>query len=124
MVVLLSKDQLREARSYALRRRVWYLALDDVERNIVNLSIRLVERVKSPALAAELNKILAKIREASKNVFTRHIDAFGRRKVRQVVDAAVGFGNYSAVDWLRSDSLEKLLALNDYYNVAEWKVPR
>ena len=43
-----------------LRRRVWFSALDGVERGILCLASRVVEEVRNTALNVELVKILTK----------------------------------------------------------------
>ena len=66
---ILSQKYLKEVRYAALRKRVWYRALDRVERGIIDLTICVVEKVQSQVLAKELVKILVKLRDASKSAF-------------------------------------------------------
>ena len=116
----LSNELLRGIRSIALRKRVWYRALDKVERGIVDLTISVVESVKSLTLVRELAKILAKLREALKSAFTRHVEDYGYRKFVEVVRVAVSFGNGEALRW-GSEQLARLLALNNYNNPVGWR---
>ena len=41
----------------SLRKRVWYRAIDDLERGIINLTVRVVENVKSHNLVQALEGI-------------------------------------------------------------------
>lgn len=116
----MSKELLREARGTALRRRVWYKALDGIERGIINLTINVVDSVKSPTLLRELSKILAKLREAFKSAFTRHLEGYGYRKLVDYIKVALSFGNEGALGW-RTDSYAMLLAVNDYNNPVGWR---
>jgi len=118
--LMLSKELLREVRGIALRKRVWYKALDEIERGIVNLTISVVESVKSLTLVRELVKILAKLREAFKSAFVKHVEDYGFRKLMDVINVAVGFGNVEALKW-GSESFARLLALNNFNNPVGWR---
>jgi hypothetical protein len=120
LALVLSKELLREVRGIALRKRVWYKALDEIERGIVNLTISIVERVKSRLLMQEISKILDKLREAFKSAFTRHVEDYGFKKLMDVINVAVSFGNQEALKW-GSESFAKLLAVNNYNNPVGWK---
>jgi hypothetical protein len=115
----MSMDVLREARGTALRRRVWYRVLDGIERGIVNLTISVVEGVRSPTLFRELSKILVKLREALKNAFTRHLEEYGYRKALGIIKIALSFGNEEALRW-EVASIAKLLAVNNYNDPVGW----
>ncbi len=104
---------LKGVRGCALRKRVWYKTLDKLERGIVDLTIDLVESVKSVTLVREIAKILAKLGDAMKSGFTRHFEAVGREKMRYVVETARGFGNITCSSWC-TDAFAMFLALNDY----------
>jgi hypothetical protein len=81
ILTFITADYLRDIRAVALRKRIWYRALDRLERGIVNLSIKLVDAVRSDVLLGELVKILAKLRDAAKSAFTRHIEGYGVEKM-------------------------------------------
>ena len=118
----LSAELLRAARGCALRKRVWYRALDQVERGIVNLTIDLVERVKSLRLAGAIADILGKLEEALKSEFTRHVESYGYSRMRMVIEAAVRLGCREALNW-GCESFARLLALNNMYNPVGWRQP-
>lgn len=117
---MLSKEILREVRNNALRKRIWYKVLDSIERGIVNLTISIIDNVKSYTLKKEIIKILNKLREASKNLFTKHYEIFGLSKVKELVGIAVGFGNTSAFKWISDEMYAKLLTVNDINNPIGW----
>jgi hypothetical protein len=112
---IFSQDYLRNARSTALRKRVWFRALDRVERSIVDLTIVFVEKVQSQVLAKELVRILAKLKDDSKSVFIKHVEGYGYRKLRLVVEQAKGFGSL-AQGWLMDLGYAEWFAVNDYYS--------
>jgi hypothetical protein len=86
-------------RHRALRRGVWYSALDRVERGIVSLTARVVDRVDSEVLGVELVKILAKLVRACKSGFVRHMEMFGLGRVCVLSRLAVEWGNSVAKGW-------------------------
>jgi len=109
----ISGELLRGVREAALRKRVWFKALDGVERGIINLTIGVVERVRSPTLAREVSLILEKLREALKSAFVRHVEDYGYGKLAGVIGVAVSFGNVAALGW-GSESFARLLAVNNF----------
>lgn len=110
---------LKIIREKALRRRVWY-SLDLVERGIINLTIRVVERIKSTHLMTEVVKILVKINDALKNPFIMHIKTFGVKKGKLIIENAVKWENKVVLEWRLRD-FAKFLAFNNYNNPIGWK---
>ena len=120
-VNIISQDYLRTVRLAALRKRVWYRVLDRVERGIVNLTIDVVMKVQSSVLAGELVKILAKLRDASKSAFTRHVESYGYLKLREIVRQADALGCEGACGWLMDLGFAEWFALNSFYKPAGWR---
>ena len=87
----ISLESLRSIRRKAYRKRVWYTALDSLERGIVNLTIGIVESVKSLRLTKVLEAIHEKLENACLGVFDRHHKEFGLGRAVVVVDQAFGF---------------------------------
>jgi len=112
---IISQEYLRKVRSTAVRKRVWFRVLDRVERGIFNLTISYVEKVQSHVLAGVLVKILVKLRDGFKSVFIRHVEGYGYRKLRLVVEQAKGFGSL-AQGWLMDLGFAEWFAVNDYYS--------
>ena len=57
---------LTSVKRKALRKGVWYSTLDRVERGIISLTARLIDRVESEMLGVVLVKILVKLVKALK----------------------------------------------------------
>lgn len=112
-------SHLRRVRSLTLRKRVWYKTLDKLERGIIDLTINLVESVRSPTLVDLVEKILAKLEKAV-NSFTRQCETYGREKMRELVETAQRFGNRVCGEWY-SDAFAKLLTLNEYHSRTLWR---
>jgi hypothetical protein len=111
---------LTEVRRKALRRGVWYGALDRVERGILSLAAQVVERVESVVLGVELVKIIGKLNDAMRSGFVRHMRSFGVRRAREIRDQAVGFGYSGARGWLWDQGFVRYLAVLDYCQPAGW----
>ena len=107
------KRFLADIKRKALRRGVWFSALDRVERGILTLTGRLVDRVRSTALCVELVKILAKIRDASKSGFVRRMEEYGIGKAEELVRIAMDWGNWAARDWIMDARFVKYLTVID-----------
>jgi len=86
-------------RNKALRRGAWFRVLDKTERAILNLTIRCVERIKSPRLAEMVRTILSKLRDAMKGRVERLMEAVGFQLAQNLSKIAKTWGNESATQW-------------------------
>jgi hypothetical protein len=111
---------LTEVRRKALRRGVWYGALDRVERGILSLAAQVVERVESVVLGVELVKIIGKLNEAMRSGFVRHMRSFGVMRAREIRNQAVCFGYGGARWWLWDQGFVRYLTVIDYCQPAGW----
>jgi hypothetical protein len=71
------KEELAKLKTIAVRRRLWYKVLSAAERAIVDLTLKLVERVRSSVLKEVLKSIASKVIEAL-NVQARPLRFFTR----------------------------------------------
>src|SRR5256712_7676962 len=81
-----------------LRRRVWYWALDRMERGLVDLTIRWVDKVRSGRMTETLMRILEKLAQALETGMGRVLGR-GRVLAARASELAVGWGNGSAFYW-------------------------
>jgi len=107
-------------RGRAIRRGVWYRALDNVERGIITLACRVVDRVRSAALGVQIVKILSKLQRALKSEFTRHMETYGSVQARRNAGRAVEWGYGSAGAWARDMGFIKYLAFIDFNRPSGW----
>lgn len=101
-----------------MRRRVWFRALKPVERRIVELTIRCVERVKSRKLINVLTRIIAKLSEALKSNFLENVWRIGVPLARKVSTWAVAWGNSNAFKWADDPNFAR------YLTITESKLPQ
>ena len=110
---MFTRSFLVEVRRKALRRGVWFKTLDRVERGILDLTARVVDRVESVVLGVELVKILKKLRDALKSGFVRRMEDFGLRRAREVALQAVEWGYRAARAWASDLGFVRYLTLID-----------
>ena len=104
---------LLKMRRRAMRRRVWYRALDRVERGILSLTARVVDRVESAVLGVELVKIMRKLRDALKSGFVRRMEEHGFGRAKEVAGQAVAWGYGAARVWASDLAFVRYLTVFD-----------
>ncbi len=94
----------------ALRRRVWFRALDCIERGLVDLTIRWVDTVRSGRLAQVLVRILEKLLWALES---RMVGATvrGRILAAKLSELAVGWGYVASYEWRFDLGFQRSLGL-------------
>lgn len=117
----LSPGILIKARREAVKKRIWLNALDDLERGIMNLTIRFVETPRNNSLKRILVSILAKLEHAAESAFKKHIENYGFNKLFELVQFSKACGNTAARGWIEHGFAE-WLALNNY-NDSGWCKP-
>ena len=100
-------------RNKALRRRVWFKALDRIERNILSLTIRIVDRVESAMLGVELVKIIMKLKNALKSKLMSHMDTFGYCRAVELAQQAKDMGSSVAAEWAVNIYFIRFLSILD-----------
>ena len=115
-----TREFLLELRRKAIRRRVWYTCLDRVDRGIVYLVTRVVDRVESAVLGVVLLKITKKLRDAMKSGFTRLMESEGFRMAMDAAERAVEWGSGVAEDWARDVGYVRYLTLLAFNRPSGW----
>ena len=96
---MLTRQGLIKARVRAVRQKVWFKALSRVERSILDLTIRCVEKVRSRILAKIVSNILAKILKTLEPSFLEAAMRIGREIADEVCGIAEKLGNVHASRW-------------------------
>src|SRR6266568_7355588 len=94
----ITREVLIGIKTRGLRRRVWYRALDRMERGLVDLTIRWVDKVRSRRMTETLMRILAKLAQALETGMGRVL-ARGRVLALRASELAVEWGNGAAFYW-------------------------
>jgi hypothetical protein len=119
---LFTSGFLSEVRRMALRRRVWFSALDGLERGILSISAKIIDGVKSTLLNVEIVRIIAKLRDACKSGFVRHLERFGVERVRAVQAEAARLGYVGAAALSRDLGFIRYLMFLDYNQPIGWRI--
>ncbi len=106
----LTRETIAGLKLRALRRRVWYGALDRVERGLVDLTIRWVDKVRSGTMTRVLLRILGKLARAMEHGMARVL-LTGRELALQASLLAVGWGNSQAYAWRFDEGFQRALEL-------------
>ena len=109
---IISVGRLVEVKRVALRRGVWFRALDRVERGVLDLIIRCVDRIRSAMLAKVVMAILIKLKLAMESMVERMVRVVGRSLAQKVSRIAVSWGNRSASKWAEDPGFARYLAVN------------
>jgi hypothetical protein len=97
---LFTREFLSNVRRYALRKCVWWSALDNLERGILSVAARVIDDVKSMLLNVQIVRILAKIKKASLGRFTMRVRDFGGRRSEEISLIALKFGSTVSRSWI------------------------
>ena len=81
-----------------LRRRLWYSTLSRMERGLVDLTIRWVDKVRSGRMTETLMRILEKLAQALETGMGRVLGR-GRVLALRASELAVEWGNGAAFYW-------------------------
>jgi hypothetical protein len=109
---LLSRESLLAIRKRAYRKGVWYKALTRVERGIVDLTVKYVEKVRSPVLARVIAKIVYKVLKALKSRFLVKVETLGYGLAERICRLAVEWGNPGASNWKYDRGFVRCLGIN------------
>ncbi len=99
-------------KSRALRNRTWYKTLSRIERAIIDLTIRCVEKIRSHVLAQTVSMIVNKILRTLKESFMAEAEKVGRELVEKLCVIAQNWGNTTCFLWKRDEGFVKFLGVN------------
>jgi hypothetical protein len=108
---MFTKRFLTKVKKKAIRNKVWFKVLDNIERNILDLSIRLVDRVRSEVLGIVLVNIVKKIVDRLKSRYTTLVEEYGLQEAKRVSARAVEWGHEAARKWARDLNFARYLTL-------------
>jgi hypothetical protein len=107
----LGKNELAGIRARALRRGVWFRVLTRAERVQIDLTIRVVKRIRSFLLARVVAPIVKKLLEAMESKVTRLTREVGSALAQKLCGIAQNWGNRSASEWSADPGFKRYLAV-------------
>jgi len=109
---VIAKKDLLKVKTRALRLNIWFKALSKIERAILDLTLKCVERVRSHTLEAAISTIIEKILKAFECRFIIKAEKVGREIARQVCIIAEKWGNKDASTWKLDEGFIRFLGIN------------
>jgi hypothetical protein len=110
------KQELHRIRSKALRAKVWFKALSKIERAIVDLTIKCVEKVRSNVLAEIISTIVTKILESLDEDFIAAAERVGYEIAGMLCTIGERWGNKTCSIWKRDKCFARSLGVNALNN--------
>jgi hypothetical protein len=117
----LDKKQLVNLKTKAMRSGAWFKALQRIDRVLFDLTIRVVDTIRSAKLAKSIAVITRKLEDAIKGSFSSHLREIGLPLAQKISFAAQKLGNISAGGWVFDSSFAIFLAVMHVNNVKIFK---
>ena len=107
----MGKEQLLKLKLKAIRAGVWFRALPRIDRVLVDLTIRVAQCVRSPALASSIMSVARKVEELLESRFARAVREIGFSLTCKVSLLAQKWGNSAAWAWAGDEGFARYLAV-------------
>ena len=117
----LNKSLLIRIKHKAIRLKIWY-KLNNIERTIIDLTIKCVDKIKSKELKNVILKILNKIKEIFENDFLNKIYENGLKEIIKIIKIAYSWGNKNSLNWIKDKSFIFYLGIKNIYTPNIWKI--
>ena len=109
----LTREALANLRLKARRRGCWFRDLKQNERMLLDLTIRVVEKVRSFMLAKLISQIVNKLLEAMESRVYRLMRTEGRSMAERLSRIAQSWGNRSAKSWVKDCGFMQYLIISN-----------
>ncbi|WGM90401.1 MAG: hypothetical protein NUK63_04575 [Candidatus Bathyarchaeum tardum] len=109
----LTRETLIKLKLKAIRKRCWFKALKQNERMLLNLTISVVQRVRSFLLVKVVSGLVSKLCEAMETKIRRLMRTEGKTMAERVSKVAQNWGYRSAQSWANDDSFIQYLTINN-----------
>jgi len=117
----LTNHLLLKIKRKAIRLKAWY-KLNNIERAIIDLTIKCVDKIKSIKLKNIILKILNKIKEAIENDFLNKIYENGLKEIIKIIKIAYSWGNKNSLEWIKDKNFIFYLGIKNIYTPNIWKI--
>jgi len=111
-VFSLTKQGLMKVKSKALRIGTWYKTLSRMERAIVDLTIKCVEKVRSNILARAISTIINKLLQSLGESFMERAERVGYKITEKLCVIGERWGNKACSTWKCDSCFVKFLGVN------------
>ena len=117
----LDKKQLVNLKTKAMRSGAWFKALQRIDRVLFDLTIRVVDTIRSAKLAKSIAVLARKLECAVKSSFSSRLREIGLPLAQKISFMAQKLGNISAGGWVFDSSFAVFLAVMHVNNVKMFK---
>lgn len=104
---------LTALKTRSMRRGIWYRVLNRLERAQVDLTVKVVKKVRSPFLARVLDVIIGKLSDALQSRVSKIVKSIGFTQTLKLSRIAQSWGNKSARIWAQDSRFARFLAIMD-----------
>jgi hypothetical protein len=112
----LGKNELVKIKAKAMRRGVWFRVLTRAERAQIELTMKIVKRIRSFILAKVVTCIVKKLLDAMESKITQLMKQVGQALAQKLSRTAQKWGNKTAHQWITDPSFIQYLTIN-YMNM-------
>jgi len=109
----LTREYLVKLKKKAVRRGCWFRDLKQNERMLLDLTINVVQRVRSFLLAKVLSRLVSRLVEAMESRIVRLMRGEGMRMAEQLSNIGVSWGLKSARTWVRDWGFIQYVTVNN-----------
>ncbi len=109
---MLTRQRLAKVKTRALRQRIWFKTLSRLERGILDLTIRCVERVQSNVLSRTILEIVRKVLKRLKEGFVTRAERTGCGIAEKLCTLGESWGNSECAAWKLDKSYVRFLGVN------------
>lgn len=121
-IAKLSMGDLARLRLKAMRKGVWFRVLSRLERGLMSLTLKVIDRVRSRVLAKALRSIVKKLLKALESRVSLLMRKVGVPLARKLSRIAEMWGNSSAGKWVRDRCFVRFLAVMHMNDPGVFKV--
>jgi len=109
--LLLTKSEIVKMRARAIRRGIWFKVLTRAERAYIELTIKVVNGVRSHFLAKVLTSIIRRLLNALESKLALEVRKVGYPLALKLSRIAQNWGNMSAARWVKNRGFQHYLAV-------------
>jgi hypothetical protein len=97
----LTRAFLCNVKARSLRKRIWYKSLNAIERSLVDITMRVVDKVRSSKLANLLDGIVQRLEKDLENTFMKRALRAGAVLAERFARFAYSWGYVGAISWIK-----------------------
>jgi hypothetical protein len=120
----LTRSKLVDMRAKAIRRGIWYRVLTRAERAYIELTIKVINVVRSHFLAKVLTSVIRKLLNAMESKVACFMREAGHPLAQKISRIAQSWGNMSGSQWMKDRCFIRYLAVMYINTPAMFKLNR